>query len=200
MAFPRDAYKAFLTTLFPPGCSVLWKGEPEVFLPPLEGYDTPVTVRLDVGDSYGYGTSEVRKCWDNDAQDGDGAWKYYTLQRMTWPLTIDVETLSSESPGEDFMMIVRNKIRWASSILAIQNMGLTTIRVGNILSEVRNVTGTPNVESFGAVLQITHGQCFALLEEDNDGSVIDTVTSIPGTVTGGQPTPVTLDAGPVNSD
>lgn len=197
--FPRAAYKALLTNLFPPGSTVLFDGDPEVFLPPLEGYDTPVTVRCSIGDVQNNGTSETRQCWDAEAQGGDGAWAYWSLDRVVWPVTIYVETLSSEFRGEDFLMVTRNKLRWKSSILAIENMELTTVHLSNVQVSTRMEMGAPNITAFGAALLITHGQCIALLQTDNDGSVIDRITSIPGVLKDGVPSPLDVDMGPVSS-
>ena len=195
--FPRDRYLEFAKTLFPPGTTIYWKGAPEPYFTPLDTYGgTPIIVKLDVGDSKGYGTNERRAEWVPEAQNGAGAWQYYNLQRMNWPLTIDVETYNSEHPGEDFLMVARNKIRWMSGIKAVQCMGLTTVAVGDVNSEIRR---QDDHETFGAVLSISHGQCYYLPEEDNDGNVIDRVTSIPGTIYGGTPDPITLESGPVSS-
>ena len=183
MAFPRAQYETFIKGLFGPEATLFWKGAPEPFYAATSDGNS-IIVQIDVGTAYGYGTSEVRQCWVPDAQGGAGAWSYYVLQRMTWPLTIDVETLKSDAPGEDFMMVVRNKLRWASSVKAIQDMGLTTIRVGNVISVIRQADGH---ESFGAILEISHGQCYALQETDNDGNVIETIASIPGVLTDAAP-------------
>lgn len=187
--FPRDKYLSFLTELFDRQATVYWKGSKEPFSTPVGGDDTSLVVKLDVGDAYGYGTSERRSQWVPEAMNGQGAFQYFTLQRMTWPLTIDVETLDADEPGEDFLMVVRNKLRWASSILAIQQMGLTTVRVGNVNSVIRI---TDDHESFGAVLELTHGQCFTLTETDDDGNIIETTSVGPGTLTDGVPDPLNV--------
>lgn len=187
MAFPRDKYEAFLRGLFANEATIFWKGAREPFYTPIG--DSPIVVKIDVGDAFGYGTSEVRSTWVPEANGGAGAYSYYVLQRMTWPLTIDVETMDADRPGEDFLMKVRNKIRWPSSILAIQEMGLTTVRVGNVNSMIRTVD---EHESFGAVLEITHGQCYTEAVEDDDGNWIETALPGTGTLTGGVPDPIVV--------
>jgi hypothetical protein len=192
MAFPRDQYEQFIVGLFDQGATIFWKGAREPFSTPVG--DSPIIVRLDVGDSIGYGTSEARRVWVPTAQGGDGAYATYVLQRMSWPLTIDVETFDADHPGEDFLMVVRGKLRWPSSIKAIQCMGLTTVVVGDIDSEIR--AHADERDTFGAVLKIIHSQCYVSQAVDDDGNVIDTVTSMNGTLNGGSPSPLALPLGP----
>lgn len=188
MAFPRDAYEAFAVKLFNAGATIFWKGEPEPFFTPIG--DTPIIVRLDVGTAFGYGTSEIRRSWYPDAHEGDGAWGSTVLQRIRWPVTFDVETFDADLPGEDPVMAARGRLRWPSSILAIQCMGLTTIKVGDVLSEIRN--HADDRDTFGAVLELLHGQCDASPVTDDDGNVINTIGSVVGTITGGSPDPLTV--------
>lgn len=193
MAFPRDQYEKFVIGLFNAGATIFWKGEPEPFFTPIG--DTPIIVKLDVGDSHGYGTSEARRIWVPEAQGGQGAYATYVLQRMSWPVTIDVETFDADTPGEDPIMSARGKLRWPSSIKAIQCMGLTTIRIGDVLSEIRG--HADDRETFGAVLEVIHGQCYVSQAVDDDGNVIETIGSMRATLTGGRPDPIVLELGPI---
>lgn len=188
MAFPRDLYEDFLRKILPPSATVYWKGAPEPFFTPIE--NSPIIVKIDVGTAYGYGTSEVRSEWHPEVQNGDGAYAYFVLQRMIWPLTIDVETFDADNGGEDYLMLVRNKLRWPSNIKRIQDMGITTVRVGDVLSMIRK-SADDDRDTFAAVLEISHGQCYAV-QTDEDGNVINEIETITGTLTEGRPSPITV--------
>lgn len=185
MTFPYDAYESFLTDLMPDGASLTWKGDPEPFYTPIGG--TAIIVHIDVGDMHGYGTSETRRTWVSEAQNGRGAYATYVLQRMTWPVTIECEAFDSKNPC-DVLVALRNRLRWPSAIARIQAMGLTTIRVGHVKTMTRTLD---DHDTFVAVFPVTHGQCFTLQAIDDDGNVIETAT-LNGTLTEGEPDPVTI--------
>jgi len=194
VTFPRDEYAKLIVSICDPGATIYWKGSPEPFYTP-RGVETPVVIRLDVGTAYGYGTSEVREEWIPSAQNGEGAWQRTVLQRMTWPFTIEAETFDASSPGEDFIMAIRARLRWPTNIARIQALGLSTIRVGHVMSVIR--TGDEGT-SFAAILEITHGQVLATVDRNDTGGWIGTVQSLPGTITGGTPVdPIADDLGPL---
>jgi hypothetical protein len=193
--FPRSRYLSFIQTLFPPGATVFWKGDPEPFFTPLDAFGgSPIVVILDVGKAASYGTSERRRCWVPEAQNGAGAYSYWLLQRQQWPVTIEVMTFNTEFRGMDIAMAARNRLRWMSGIKGVQQMGLTTARVEDV---VEHLPTESTQSTFAATINISHGQVYWLQETDNDGSVIETVTSIPGTLTGGTPDPVDVELGPL---
>lgn len=186
MAFPYDEYERFLTDLMPEGASLTWKGDPEPFYTPIGG--TAIICHIDVGDTYGYGTSETRTRWVPEALNGRGANATYVLQRMSWPLTLECESFDASAPGETYLMVLRNKLRWPSAIKRIQDMGLTTIKVGNVRAFSRM---EDDRNTFVATLMLSHGQCFTLQAVDDDGNVIEIVEAV-GTLTEGRPDPVTV--------
>lgn len=186
MAFPYAAYQAMLVDLMPTGADIMWKGSPEPFYTPIG--NSVIVAHIDVGDTHGYGTSEVRRTWVDSAMNGDGAFLTYVLQRMTWPLKIEVESFDADNPGESYLMELRGKLRWPTNVQRIQDMGLTTVRVGDVRTSIRVLDDR---QTFVAVLDISHGQCFVSQATDDDGNVIDLATAT-GTLTGGNPDPITV--------
>lgn len=187
MGFPRDEFLTLLTGLFPNGATIRWKGAPESFANPI-GHGTPIVVTLSTSRAKARG-EERRRTFDATKN----AYALIIRFLYRWSVTIDVETYNSDERAEDILLAVCHRMRWLSSITGFEGMGLATVDYGDVIPSIRPDINQDH-ECFGAVCEWLFAQTEVSTETDGDsGYVIETITSIQGTVTGGVPDPLTVN-------